>query len=125
MRQLLIVWHSQFGGTDSKAFPGSIALFGLLNRVASQQEIVSLQFNPRVVSGTKVFMPLGWNGTGTQPDLSGNGNSGTVTGATVAAHVPLRPLFGVHTVVRVAAAVAATKAMPVFRRSTRFFTRRF
>ena len=31
---------------------------------------------------------------GTQPDWSGNGNSGAVTGATVADHVPLGPPFG-------------------------------
>jgi len=38
-------------------------------------------------SGCTTYYELGWASTGTQPDLSGSGNKGTVTGATVAAHV--------------------------------------
>jgi hypothetical protein len=45
-------------------------------------------------ANSKIFIHLGFAGTGTQPDLSGHGNSGTVTGATVGAHVPLGPMFG-------------------------------
>lgn len=39
------------------------------------------------------YWELGFNGTSTQPDWSGNGYNGTVTGATVVPHVPLRPPF--------------------------------
>ena len=45
-------------------------------------------------ANSKVLMHVGYNGTGTQADWSGHGNSGTVTGATVSAHVPLGPQFG-------------------------------
>jgi hypothetical protein len=71
------------------ALQGRVAIAALFNRALSQQELVAWQFRPRVLGGCVGFWQLGWNGTGTQPDWSGNGNSGTVTGATVADHVPL------------------------------------
>lgn len=75
-------------GIDAK-----IAFFGHWNRVLTLEEIIDQQFNPHVTNGCVLFQKLGFNGTGTQPDWSGNGNNGTVTGATVSDHVPLRPPF--------------------------------
>ncbi len=57
-------------------------------------EIRTLQFQPHFVPDTALFSHYGFNGTGTQADWSGNVNNGTVTGATVSAHVPLGPPFG-------------------------------
>lgn len=58
--------------------------------VLTQAEIQLHQFllRPRV-AGCKVAAVYGYNGTGTQADWSGNANNGTVTGATVADHVPV------------------------------------
>jgi hypothetical protein len=75
------------------AWPGTIAWFAHWNRVLTLAEVVEQQFNPHVTSGCVLFMHLGYNGTGTQPDWSGNGNNGTVTSATVSDHVPLGPML--------------------------------
>jgi hypothetical protein len=80
--------------SSNRAFPGDIAVAAHVNDALSLSQIQSLQFNPRVVPNTDYFFHFGFNGTGTQADWSGNGNSGTVTGATVADHVPLPPPFG-------------------------------
>ena len=76
------------------ALQGRIAFAGVWNRAMSLAELQSQQFRPRVSSGSLLFTHYGFNGTDTQPDWSGNGNAGTVTGATVADHVPLSPFFG-------------------------------
>lgn len=76
---------------------GDIATGLYINRILSLAEIQSLQFRfldyMRFTEAKAAYI-FGYNGTGTQPDLSGNGNAGTVTGATVADHVPLGPFFG-------------------------------
>lgn len=74
---------------DSAAFGGRIALVGIWNRVLTAGEIKVQQFRPRATSGCVYFSILGYAGTGTHGDLSGNGHTGTVTGAAVAAHVPI------------------------------------
>ena len=85
------LWVGNADAADTqRVFQGSIGSFMMVNRVLTLGEIRSLQFNPRVVNGTLVFTMYGFNGTGKQPDWSGNGNAGTVTGATVSANVPLR-----------------------------------
>lgn len=77
------------GGWDGEI--GPVAIF---NRALTLGEIQSWQFDPRVLSGCVGFWNLGDNGTGTQPDFSGNGNSGTVTGATWSDNPPLRRRWG-------------------------------
>lgn len=80
--------------------------------VLTLAEIQALQFRfGPWRTGVKLFSHLGFNGTGTQPDWSGNGNAGTVTGAAVAPHVPLRPFFGAdqHLDLNVIAAAAAQR----------------
>ncbi len=81
--------------SNASSFQGDIAWIGQWNRVLTAGEIQDQQFNPHVTSGCVMFTHYGYNGTSTQPDWSGNGNSGTVTGATQAAHVPLNSPFGV------------------------------
>ena len=72
------------------AFKGRMGPVGVVNRALSAGELQSLQYNPRMLAGTVGLWMLGDNGTGTQPDYSGNGNSGTVTGATQSDNPPLR-----------------------------------
>lgn len=81
---------------NDRNFPGRIAIFAHFKRRLTLQEIVAWQFHPFVDADTDIFMELGYNGTGTQPNLTslGNGINGTVTGATVGDHVPLPPRFG-------------------------------
>lgn len=76
------------------AFPGRIAFFGIWNRALSAGEIKSQQFRPRVTSGNVLFLKLGSNGLTNVPDWSGGKITCSRTGATIAPHVPLRPLFG-------------------------------
>lgn len=64
-------------------------------RTMTLGEMVEQQFRPHMSSGSVLQMHVGFNGTGTQTDWSGNGNSGTVTGATLTPdHVPLMSPFG-------------------------------
>lgn len=88
------IWIVGNKGNKAKSFEGDIAIAGLIDRELTLGQIQDLQFRPRAVKDTKIFIHLGHNGTGTQPDWSGNGNSGTVSGPTAADHVPLGPPFG-------------------------------
>lgn len=78
------------------AFQGRIAHAAQFNRVLTLAEQQQWQFRPaRPLTSGCVFLAIpGLVGTGTQPDYSGNGNTGAVTGATVGDHVPLGPMFG-------------------------------
>lgn len=77
-------------GSTNVAFQGRIAWASFWNRTLTLAEIQQHQFRPfcNQTNGCVLFAEYGWAGTGTQPDLSGNGSNGTVTGATVANHVP-------------------------------------
>lgn len=80
--------------TLSGGWDGSIGVVAVFNRVLTLEEMRSWQFNPRMLPGCVGLWMLGDNGTGTQPDLSGNGNNGTVTGATQSDNPPLRRRWG-------------------------------
>ena len=83
------------GASISTAAPYDFAWVGVWNRQLTLGEIVRQHFlRPHKTNGNVLFTHYGFNGVGTQADWSGNGNNGTVTGATVAAHVPLGPPFG-------------------------------
>ncbi len=76
--------------TFAAGFPGRIALMNWMPGVAlTEGELRSHQFNPRPHANSKIFAQYGFNGVSTQPDWSGNGNSGSVTGATQVDHVPI------------------------------------
>ena len=77
------------GSGSNNSFNGNVDSVAVFNRRMALAELQSHQFNPRVENGCVLFTRLGFNGTGTQPDWSGNGNSGTVTGATAADPAPL------------------------------------
>jgi hypothetical protein len=73
---------------------GMIGFVGVWNRLLNFGELLEQQYHPQPTAGIKLFNFPGFNGTGTQPDWSGNGNNGTVTGATVDVQMPLGPIFG-------------------------------
>lgn len=77
-----------------EGFNGRIATVMVYNRVLSVGEMQSLQFMPRAASGCLIYSNYGYNGTTNAPDWSGNGNTGTNTGATVGDHVPVTNLRG-------------------------------
>lgn len=78
--------------TPAASFQGRIAVAGHWNRVMTLAEIQTHWWRPYCsnTNGCELFVQLGWAGTGSQGDLSGNANSCTVTGATVADHAPIR-----------------------------------
>lgn len=102
------VWGN--GTTNTNAIQGSIAYAAYVNKEMSLAEVIRWQFQPRMTAETKIFTALGFAGTGAQPDWSGNGNAGMVTGATQSDHVPLGPLFGFDTEWQGAISAAAPSA---------------
>lgn len=88
----------EFGGRSTGGananFPGYIAVASICNAEMSLAEIQRQQFRPQITSSCVCYQHLGYNGTGTQADWSGNLNNGTVTVATITQHVPLTSLFG-------------------------------
>jgi len=89
-----IIGNRSLGGPF---FPGAIAWLGLWNRVLAKEEIVGTpggrllgqQFNPRPTAGCVGFWYPGDNGASSVVDRTGNGNTGTITGAAVSVRVPL------------------------------------
>lgn len=75
--------------THAGAPSADMAQMMVYSRALSLAEVQALQFRPRMLDANCVLLHrLGDNGTGSQIDLSGNGNHGTVTGATVATRNP-------------------------------------
>jgi hypothetical protein len=70
-------------------YEGHIAWAGIWNVALTDGQIRAQQFRPYPTSGCVLFCHYGFNGTGTQVDYSGNGNAGTVTGATQSVHAPV------------------------------------
>lgn len=69
---------------------GDISTVMVINRELGVGELRQLQFNPHKISGTVGFWQLGYaGGVSTQPDWSGTGNAGTITGASQVGHFPL------------------------------------
>jgi hypothetical protein len=74
-----------------------IAWVGVWDVVLTVSQLQQQQFrlgSPVSAADCQLFCHHGYNGVGTQADLSGTGNTGTVTNATVDDHVPLGPFFG-------------------------------
>ncbi len=72
-------------------FLGRIAWLGAWGAELTLGQLKALQFRPRLFEGNcKLFVHYGPGAV----DLSGLGSNGTITGATVADHVPLGPRFG-------------------------------
>ena len=78
-------------GDTTAPYQGRIAFFAMYDKYLSVGKILQQQFHLMgpVDSNCVMLVNYGFNGPGTQTDWSGNGNGGTVTGATVAPHVPV------------------------------------
>lgn len=100
----------------SVGFEGDIAVGAILNVALTLGQIQSWHYRVRNLTNMVLYTHYGFNGTGSQVDWSGNGNSGTVGGTTVADHVPLGPAFGFDLGWRGEFAAAAV-AGGLFRRS--------
>lgn len=72
----------------ARTFDGSISHVQIFNRVLSREEIRRLMFLPGSIrDGLVIYCPL--YGGDPEPDLSGNGYNGTVTGALVGSDPPI------------------------------------
>jgi hypothetical protein len=80
--------HNASGVYDN-AWSGDIAEVAIVSRVLTLGEMIAWQWSRVPMTSELGSWVVGYGGTGTQPDLSGNGLNGTVTGATQAAHAPL------------------------------------
>lgn len=106
--------------TPNGGFPGRIGPTLLFNRILTLGEIQSLQFKPRPLSGCRGYWRPGDAGTSSVPDWSGQGNTGTVTGATAGVNPPLPNAFAIDEYRMFAAPpVSATVDVPL---STMTFT---
>lgn len=74
----------------SQTLDGYLAWAAMWDRPLSYSELLAQQYNPHLSPGCKLFCYYGEHGEGVQRDLSGNGNDGTVTGAT---KIGARPAF--------------------------------
>lgn len=83
------VGNNPVGGSANE-FNGRIAWVGIWNRKLTQREIWAQQFFPHKTRGNVFFAQLGFSGKTTQKEWSGNKGSGTITGATISKHVPIR-----------------------------------
>lgn len=73
--------------TFNRGFPGILGIAAIFNAVLSLANLEAIRQSPRFAltfSSCLGLWKLGEDGTGTQHDLTGNGNNGTVTGATAA-----------------------------------------
>lgn len=102
-------WGNRYAAGYAQGFPGRIGPCAVYNRVFTLAEGRLWQFYPRCLSGCQAMHWLGHNGTGTQPDRSGNGWAGTVTSATAGNGPPLgSPYLRDHEEFSMAAPVAPT-----------------
>lgn len=74
---------------NTNPFKGRIASCGIVSGVLTVGQLTDIQWRGRVRTTTLAQWVLGVTGTGTQPDVTGNGNSGSVTGATRGDRPPL------------------------------------
>lgn len=98
-----------FGG-GTGVLNGRAAVAMIWNRELTLQELQAQQFRPHRTSGCVLYTRYGYDGTGTQRDFSGNGNTGTTSGASVVDGAPLPPPFGWDLGVPYAVSAAAPAA---------------
>lgn len=80
-------------GSATNTLAGTMSWVGLWNRALSSEELHAIQFRPRPTQGCVLFSHLGLDGSGTERDLSGQGNVGTTTTATATAERAQYRLF--------------------------------
>ena len=78
-------------------YRGRIAFVAVFDAQLTLAQIQAIQYRPinsMTHSSCVLLVFPGLHGASTVPDFSGNGNTGTVTNATIDDHVPLGPHFG-------------------------------
>lgn len=96
---------NSFTSQSTRMTNGRIAVVKHWDTRLSLNELIAQQWTNSPRSDLVLHHECGWSGTTTQNDLSGNGNSGTLTGGTLADHVPL-PFGSTNNVPYVVAAAA-------------------
>jgi hypothetical protein len=81
--------------TSSTSFGGDVAGISIWSGTVLTLAQIQLIWGvgPLLSPMPDIHFELGFNGISTQPDWSGNGNTGTGTGVVAANHVPRRPFF--------------------------------
>lgn len=91
-----VVIGNRVGG--ARSFDGSLAFMQVWARVLSNGEMIQALLYPgSIMNNLRGFWPL-WGSSSIEPDLSGNGNHGTVTGAIKGLTEP--PINGIFQVPR-------------------------
>ena len=93
------LWIGNRGSGTSLSPAHDIALVELWPIELTAAQIVARWGGSLLTTAPSMRLLLGDNGTGTQPDLSGNGKSGTVTGTTQIANPPWPRRWGRRVVV--------------------------
>ena len=111
------VGHTNDNTDAAAGFAGDIAFVHVVEAALTNGQIIEQWMRPHVVANSRIFSHYGWNGTGTQPDWSGHGNNGTLTGSpTVVDHAPIAPGFGFDVTVPYAITAAAGDPHILFNR---------
>jgi len=88
------IWIGNIQRAATNELKGPVAISAVFNRALTLNEVRQWQFDPVSMNDAGCVMLLDLHGTGTQHDRSGNGNQGSVVGASAYKHIPLRPMFG-------------------------------
>lgn len=110
------LWIGNRNATSSLSAAHDIGQCELINASLSLDEIVQQWSRWTNLSSTVMNLRLGENGTGTQPDYSGNGNAGTITGATLSDNPPISRPWG-RQIVFGATAIPAVTFLPAWARA--------
>ncbi len=78
---------------STRRFIGDIAVVAVWEEVFSLEQCKQQYWRAFTTANSRLLSHLGFNGTGTQADWSGSGNTGAVTAATVTDHAPLPQPF--------------------------------
>ena len=78
---------------STRRFIGDIAVVSVWEEVLSLDQCKQQYWRAFTTANSRLLTHLGFNGTGTQADWSGNLNTGAVTAATVTDHAPLPQPF--------------------------------
>ena len=95
----------------TRFFTGSIAVVKHFDKRLTLQQLIAEQWGNANLVDRNYYAELGYSGTSTQVDWSRNANNGTITGGTIADHVPLRMPFGFDAVNMPFAVAAAGRIM--------------
>lgn len=81
--------------SGSDPFLGDVAIWAQWSIALTPNQVLGQQYRtrPTVLTGCLTFLEMGFQGTSTVRDWCGQGNNGTITGATYSAHPPIGAPF--------------------------------